>query len=315
VLDFDGSRKARRREGAIAAGVFLLALILYFLPAANQSSIRKAIQATLLRPFLTAQATLAGRRASSVDVTEVRAQRDSLVAVVSAQATLAEENRRMRELLRLGGRAGSSFIPAEVLQLGVGPAESTFMINVGSAEGVRVDSPVVSAEGLVGKVLEVREHMSQAMDWTHKDFRASVMTVDGQAMGIAQVLRRSAENREEDVLVISGAPFHTDLRPGQLVVTTGRGNIFPRGIPVGTVLGIDEADTGWRKTYLLRPMVRPEVVTSVLVGIGAPGVDLSELWGGARVITDTTRTVPGATAPNRPARPGAVSVPTTTTGQ
>ncbi len=313
MLDFDGSRKARRREAAVAAGLLVAALILLVLPSAFQSSIRKAIQGSVLRPFLTAQAALAGRRASSVDVTEVRAQRDSLVAVVSAQATLSEENRRLRELLRLHGRTGPSFIPAEVLQLGVGPAESTFMVNVGSAEGVRVNSPVITAEGLVGKVVEVRDHMSQVMDWTHPDYRASVMTIDGQAMGIAQS-RHDTDNREQDVLVITGAPFHTDLRPGQLVVTTGRGNIFPRGIPVGIVLSIDEADTGWRKSYVLRPMVRPEVVTSVLVGVGAPGADLSELWGSARA-PDTMQARPQTGTGNRPARRDTSTIPITTTGQ
>ena len=312
MLDFDGSRKARRREAAIAAGLLVAALVLWMLPAAYQSSIRKAIQASVLSPFLTAQAALAGRRASSVDVTEVRAQRDSLVAVLSAQATLSDENRRLRELLRLHARTGPSFIPAEVLQLGVGTAESTFMVNVGSADGVRVNSPVIAAEGLVGLVVEVREHRAQVMDWTHPDFRASVMTVDGQAMGIAQA-RQDTDNREQDVLVISGAPFHTDLRPGQLVVTTGRGNIFPRGIPAGIVLAIDEADTGWRKSYLLRPMVRPEVVTSVLVGIGPADADMSDLWGSARAV-DTTQvrpTRPGEQSPRR----DTASVPTTTTGQ
>ena len=312
MLDFDGSRKARRREAAIAAGLLVAALVLWMLPAAYQSSIRKAVQASVLSPFLTAQAALAGRRASSVDVTEVRAQRDSLVAVVSAQATLSDENRRLRELLRLHARTGPSFTPAEVLQLGVGTAESTFMVNVGSADGVHVNSPVIAAEGLVGLVVEVREHRAQVMDWTHPDFRASVMTVDGQAMGIAQA-RQDTDNREQDVLVISGAPFHTDLRPGQLVVTTGRGNIFPRGIPVGIVLAIDEADTGWRKSYLLRPMVRPEVVTSVLVGIGPAGEDLSDLWGSARAV-DTTQAQP-ARPGERPPRRDTASVPTTTTGQ
>jgi hypothetical protein len=46
---------------------------------------------------------------------------------------------------------------------------------------------------------------------------------------------------------------------------------------VGTVLGIDEADTGWRKSYLIRPAVRPEAARQVLVGI-APAGDLSDVW-------------------------------------
>jgi hypothetical protein len=45
------------------------------------------------------------------------------------------------------------------------------------------------------------------------------------------------------------------------------------------VIGIEEADTGWRKSYLIRPAVRPEAVSQVLVGTMPGGrTDLSELW-------------------------------------
>ncbi|MGH7470470.1 MAG: rod shape-determining protein MreC [Longimicrobiales bacterium] len=209
-------------------------------------------------------------------MTVLRAQRDSLVAVVSAQATLAEENRRLREMQGLSTRGGRTFVPAEVLRLGIGTAESTFMLNVGAREGVRVNSPVVAPEGLVGIVVEVSERSALAMDWSHPDFRASAMTADGQANGMVQA--RKGRFREEDLLALTGAPFHTDIQPGAPLLTTGRGQIIPRGIPLGTVIGIEEADTGWRKSYLVKPSIRPEAVTHVLVGISPPGSDLSRVW-------------------------------------
>ncbi len=276
MLDFDGSRKSRRRELAIFAGVLLVAFTLRLLPEAHQSSIRGVIRGSILRPFLGAQSVLAERRASRVDVTVLRAQRDSLVAVVSAQATLAEENRRLREMQGLSTRGGRTFVPAEVLRLGIGTAESTFMLNVGAREGVRVNSPVVAPEGLVGIVVEVSERSALAMDWSHPDFRASAMTADGQANGMVQA--RKGRFREEDLLALTGAPFHTDIQPGAPLLTTGRGQIIPRGIPLGTVIGIEEADTGWRKSYLVKPSIRPEAVTHVLVGISPPGSDLSRVW-------------------------------------
>lgn len=277
MLDFDGTRKARRRDAAIAGAVALVALILFVLPAAYQRPIQHVIRDTALRPFLLAQATMAGKRTSSVDVDELRAQRDSLTAVVSAEATLAEENQRLRALMGMRQRAGAAFIPAEVLKLGVGGAESTFMLNVGRAEGVQIGSPVLAPEGLVGMVMDVQEHASQALDWTHPDFRASAMTVDGQAYGIVEA--RRGRYREEDLLALTGAPFHSDLQPGTPVVTSGRGEVYPRGIPLGVVLGIEDADTGWRKSYLIRPAIRPEGVTHVLVGLKKGELsDASKLW-------------------------------------
>lgn len=283
MLDFDGTRKARRKDAAIAGGLVFVALILFLLPAAYQRPIQHAIRNTALRPFLTAQATIANRRATTVDVSDLRAQRDSLGALVAAEATLGEENTRLRALLGLRQRAGSSFIPAEVLKLGVSGAESTFMLNVGSRQGLTIGSPVLAPEGLIGVVSDVQENSAMAMDWTHPDFRASAMTVDGQTYGIVEA--RRGRYREEDLLALTGAPFHTDLQPGSPIVTSGRGQVYPRGIPLGTVLGIEEADTGWRKSYLIRPAVRPEAVVHVLVGTGRQQ-DVSALWN-ADVPADT----------------------------
>jgi rod shape-determining protein MreC len=276
LLDFDGSRKARRRDAATAGAIAVLALVLFLLPTAFQRPIQHAISNTALKPFLLAQATIATKRATYVDVNELRAQRDSFSALISAEATLAEENQRLRALLGLRARAGSSFIPAEVLQLGLAGAESTFMLNVGREQGVHVGSPVIAPEGLVGIVIDVEAKSSQAMDWTNPDFRASAMTVDGQAYGIVEP--RRGRYREEDVLALTGAPFHTDLQPGTMIVTSGRGRVYPRGIPIGVVLGIEDADTGWRKSYLIRPIIRPEAVTHVLVGLTAAVQDVAKLW-------------------------------------
>jgi rod shape-determining protein MreC len=276
MLDFDGTRKARRKDAVIAGAFILFALILFLLPAAYQRPIQHALRDTALRPFLTAQATIANRRASSVDVNDLRAQRDSLAALVAAEATLGEENARLRALLALRQRSGSNFIPAEVLKLGVSGAESTFMLNVGSEQGIEIGSPVISPEGLVGVVIDVQKNSAQAMDWTHPDFRASAMTADGKAYGIVEA--RRGRYREEDLLALTGAPFHSDLQPGTLVVTSGRGQVYPRGIPIGIVSGIEDADTGWRKSYLIRAAIRPEAVIHVLIGVKGGERDVSRFW-------------------------------------
>lgn len=257
----------------------LVALFLFFLPSGYQAPIRGALRSTALRPFLAAQREIVERRVLSVDVAELRARHDSLAAVTAAQATLAEENRRLRALLGLRARVAEHFKSAEVMRLGVPGAESTFLLDIGRADGVEVGSPVLTPEGLLGVVWEVDEHISQAIDWTHPDFRASAMTLDGQVYGLVEP--RRGEFREEDLLVLAGAPFHSDIKPGTRIVTSGRGGVYPRGIPLGSVVGIEEADTGWRKSYLVRPAVRPEAASHVLVGIRSDwggGGDLSNLW-------------------------------------
>lgn len=278
---FDHSSGRSWRNFGIAALLLAIAVFLSFLPQENQTPIRQAIRGTVLQPFIWGQGELAARTGRSVDVPTLRAERDSLSAVVAAQASLAEENRRLRELMGLRTRAPASFLPAELVRVGTRGGESTFVLNVGREDGVAVSSPVIAAGGLLGVVWEVGSRSSQAIDWTHADFRASAMTADGSAYGIVEP--RRGRYREEDQLALVGTPFQVDVRPGTRVVTSGRGGVYPRGILLGTVVGIEDADTGWRKSYLIRPAVRPESATYVLVGIGGDdGIDdLSPLWTGA----------------------------------
>ena len=294
---------------AIAGAIVLLAFILFLLPAAYQRPFRDTIRGSLLAPFISAQATLAYRRSTTVDVHELRAQRDSLVALTAAEATLGEENRRLRALLSLKARAGAAFVPAEVVHIGLAGSESTFLINLGSAHGVKVGSPVLAPEGLIGIVREVQANTAQAIDWSHPEFRASAMSADGRVYGIVEA--RRGTYREEDVLALTGAPFHTDLQPGTPIVTSGRGTVYPRGIPLGIILGIEEADTGWRKSYLIRPAALPHAVTHVLVGLSTgTNEDLAKLWNNtvapAPPAGDTTSTPAPGTRPD--------TTRTTTTG-
>jgi rod shape-determining protein MreC len=155
-------------------------------------------------------------------------------------------------------------VPAELVRVGTPGGESSFLLDVGREDGVVVGSPVIAAGGLLGVVWEVGATSSQAIDWTHPDFGASAMTADGQAYGIVQ--SRRGLYREQDRMALVGAPFHADVEAGTRVVTSGRGGVYPRGILLGTVVEVEDAQPGWRKSYVVRPAVRPEAVTHVLVG-------------------------------------------------
>ena len=274
---FEDPRKARWRNVGLAAAFLVAALFLYFLPQNYQTPIRRAIRGTVLTPFIWVQGEVVSQTARAEAMRRLRAERDSLLAVASAQASLGEENRQLRELLGLRDRVVGSFVPAELVRVGTPGGESSFLLDVGREDGVAVGSPVIASGGLLGVVWEVGATSSQAIDWTHPDFRASAMTADGQAFGIVEA--RRGRYREEDRLALVGAPFHTDVAPGTRVVTSGRGGVYPRGILLGTVAGVEEAEPGWRKTYLVRPAIRPEGVTHVLVG--TPGdASLAPLWTG-----------------------------------
>ena len=112
-------------------------------------------------------------------------------------------------------------------------------------------------------VSNVDPTMSEAMIWTHPDFRVSAMSEDGSAFGIVQAHAASATTGY--LMEMRGIPFRSQLKPGQLIVSSGLGGVWPRGIPIGTVLSEISTAEGWARTYLLKPVVSPADVGAVMI--------------------------------------------------
>jgi rod shape-determining protein MreC len=248
------------------------------------------------------------------DAGQLRAERDSLAAFLVGQATLAQENRELRALLGFRERLGYSFVPAEAARgRGVG-ATGTLQLSAGQRQGVGPAAAIVTAEGLVGSVWKLGERSSVGIDWTHPEFGLSVMTQDGETYGIAKPTNGP---RGERMLALTPVAFHTQPPNGSLIVTSGDGGLYPRGIPVGRVTGVGRAEGGWQRVYYIRPLVSPAQMSHVLI-LGAPtkaltDEDLAAAWGvslSAQVRRDSARAggpvSPDAAAPTAPrARPAA----------
>ena len=281
----DSGESAGRRQTLATLVLVLVSLGLLSLPVTEQQRIASALRSSVLLPFVSTQGALQRARGRATDSEELRQEVDSLVALLTSQRTLAEENRRLRGLLELRARLGAGYAPATALRARTVGSESMFLLDVGAAHGVDVYAPVLTREGLVGVVREVREQSAVGMDWTHPDFRASAMDAFGLTYGMVE--SRRGEFREQDRLVYDGTAFHTDLADGTVVVSSGFGDVFPRGVPIGAIDGLAEADAGWRKSYWLLPMVEPAGVTHVLVGTQErTSTDLAAAWPADSTLTE-----------------------------
>jgi len=176
---------------------------------------------------------------------------------------VTQENERLRRLLGLGAAVKWGFVPAEALQgRGLGD-EFTVTLTAGRRAGVEPLSPVVAPEGLVGMVERVDDGLSLAITWPHPDFRVSAMALDGSAFGI--VTAHLAPGAARYFLELRSVPLRSTLKPGALVVSSGLGGVYPRGIPIGSVVAELKSTEGWARSYLVRPAVRLPDIASVLI--------------------------------------------------
>lgn len=245
--------------------MILGSLIVLNLPPGPQRTIRHVLRETVLSPFIEINGTIARARERALHFDLLRTQMDSLVAPVAAQRTLAEENRRLRNLLALADRQSRRVTAVTVIRAGTPGAENTFHLDAGNDGGIRPFNAVVTEGGLLGQVQEVFSRSSVGYDWSHRDFRVSAMTPDARAHGLVEAMRGGF--REQDRLVMRGTAYLSDLSPGDEIVTSGRGGTFPRGIRIGWISGPAEALAGWSRSYYLEPAVHPGAVTHALVYI------------------------------------------------
>lgn len=246
----------------------LLSAILMNLPAPSQHGIGYAIRSSVLRPFVALNGAVARAKARALDFEVLRVQTDSLLTRVASQRTLAEENRQLRGILGLSGQPRERLVAATVIRPGSSGTGSVFYLDAGRTDGVRRFDAVVTEAGLLGQVQDVRARRATAFDWSHPDFRVSAMTIDGQVHGLVEPAR--GRYREQDLLVLRGTAYLSDLERGDELVTSGRGGTFPRGIRIGWVTTEAEVSAGWSRSYYVEPTVYPGSVTYALVDVRDP---------------------------------------------
>lgn len=276
----DPVESGARREFRTTLVVLLAALALANLPSSYEESLSRLVRGSVLRPFLALQEGIVAARVRAVEASVLQARIDSLTAVAVGRSTLEEENRRLRGLLDLSTRLGPAWRAVQVLRQGTTESEGMLLVDAGEDQGLRPRSPIITREGLAGVVRETYPDYAVGMDWTHPEFRASAMTLDGLHYGLVRSDR--ALFREQTRLRFEGLPFHADIQPGTVVVTSGLGGIFPRGIPIGRVGQVADEEAEWRKSFWLEPQVAVGSVTLALVALEemVPLGDLTPGWEG-----------------------------------
>jgi rod shape-determining protein MreC len=143
---------------------------------------------------------------------------------------------------------------ADVVGNGVSNFDWTIEIDKGSSDGIKRDMPVMSWQGLVGRVIHVTPFGSQVLLLTHPDSDVATRLVESQETGLLQGQGRSD-------LVMSSIDQTAKVGVGEPVMTSGySGGLFPPGIPVGTVSKVQHDPA----TGALQVSVAPDVDFSKL---------------------------------------------------
>ena len=170
---------------------------------------------------------------------ELQQQRDALLdervqlnRALYAARDAQRSNVELRALLKLANEMDRSAVAAHILYQGQDWFSRRMVIDRGATAGIQPGSPVVDAQGLIGQVTRVFPASSEVTLVTHADQLTPVIVErTGQRALVAG-------GSEVDQLELRFVPAHTDLKPGDILLTSGIDKVYPAGLPVARVLRI-----------------------------------------------------------------------------
>ncbi|HEX4469367.1 MAG TPA: rod shape-determining protein MreC [Gemmatimonadaceae bacterium] len=291
------TRLSSRIDFLLFIGCLIAAAVALVLPLQMRDPLAELLRRSVVAPLVNLQSN-AERWHAAWQLSEERTARlDSAVMRGFNANALQGENDELRKLLGLGARLRTGFVPAEAVHNAVREdVVTTLTLTAGTRAGIKVYSPVVSPEGVVGLVQTADPTISIAILFSHPDFRASAMSGDGTSFGIVYPhLQQSLGGSGEYLLELHGVPFRTTLPAGTMIYTSGLGGAFPRGIPIGSVLRELKTAEGWTRTYLLQPSVNPAKVNTVMVLTSQrSGQKMDNVWQMVARVDSAARSVASA---------------------
>lgn len=159
-------------------------------------------------------------------------------------------------------------LPADVIGVDVGGGLRTIAVNRGTRDGIAVGMPVVTGQGLVGRVIQVSANAARVMLVTEPtsavSARLQTTRVEGSVVGLAS-----------GNLLMELIPLDAAVRDGDLVRTSGLGGNFPPDIVIGQVTSVRPSERGLYQEAQVRSLINFDTLEFVLIVTNFQQVDLS----------------------------------------
>lgn len=187
---------------------------------------------------------------------------------LSEMDSLRAENERLKQLLSFADSTPAlTYVTGSVIGRSQGIWFDTFTINLGRSQGVEKNMPVVNANGLVGHVTDVGATWSKVVAIIDSSVSVSVMVERTRDSGMVRGMLEAGN--DADRLELYYLPSDSDLIPGDKIVTSGIGGIYPKGILVGEVLSVSRSGES-ESNALIQPSADFRHLEELMVVIGMP---------------------------------------------
>lgn len=212
-------------------------------------------------PFRALSNMGADATATTETLTELRLQNDELSSIVMRLEEERLENERLSALLGLVDAYSMQSTAARILSHSSDSWNQVITIDKGAKDGLAVGMPVMSANGLLGQLETVGT------------FSSTVRLITDPSSGVAIFLQA---NRSEGILsgsvdgilYLNYMSVELDIVPGDVVITSGAGGVYPKGIVIGEVVNVSKSVSDVYLTIIVKPVTRVDSFEEVAVLTG-----------------------------------------------
>jgi rod shape-determining protein MreC len=204
-----------------------------------------------------------------VNLREVRNENEALREKVSElmllnqrQEATASEARRLQMILDLKTRTAGKNCAASVIARSPTFLSFTILLDRGSNQGVRKDNPVITTDGVVGRVVDTHASTCEVQVLVDSDAAAGAIISRTRIQGVLN-------GRGGLLLKLNYLLNQEDVQVGDLVVTSGLDNVYPKDLPLGRVVRVSPGESVFKEIEVF-PLVNFNKLEEVLILLEAP---------------------------------------------
>ncbi len=213
---------------------------------------------TVARPFNAIGNIASNLTASKESLSDLKKENQRLTAKVAELAESQKTAKRLEKMLKLKSTYNLKSTAAKIIGTSGDGYTSTVTIDKGSADGMKLNMPVASSDGVIGQIIEVSRSTSKVRLLTDENSGISAMVQDTRAQGMLH-------GQADGTLKLDYVTTDSDVKVGDIIITSGIGGVYPKGLPLGTVSAVEKSANSVYYTITVRAQATMENNEEVLV--------------------------------------------------
>lgn len=197
---------------------------------------------------------------------QLRQYLEAMQQLQAQNIALKKDNEDLKDLISVKNSLTTAYsLPATVINRSLAIFNDELLIDIGTQEGVDDNMAVISSHGMIGIIKQANENSStvKLLTTTKEQAKVSILVVSENNQELHGILENY--DTEKGQFVVRLLDSHTTIRPGSKIITSGLGNIIPKGILIGTVEEFDDSLATISAILLVKPVAKFHDLNYVLV--------------------------------------------------